>query len=500
MAGRLDRAALVVRLLLGATIEHVEPFLEGRDLLHASMTCRSLHEVVTGDERLRATMLQSARVATFHCSSDANMCSALCERDWGIDPVDFASATVQLLSRCYRMERGALWLLHVSFEAVVMRILLAAHGLLDTAKRPESYPHAEETDYPYSVRVTLADLNGGLRLCLWGGGPFLDKTDVGPEELRRFPELDRGILRLARMSGVLEFDPCLFAFVGALLGRYVRWVVAKVKGAAGEMEDAHEEGPTPVERVNRVLGAVHRMMGSSRLLEAIESPATLEVACALEPVAFEQIVVKLQPDAYFGTDFRAVPSFGHLSYLHAALNREVEDVLAFVAAATRDVTDADASCGVSCGFERRLAALFAHLSPWPCAVRSYCRPADVDPPRNPLIASLGLAIRRAGIREWLVEDVLLYVSRLVVVYIKAMLMYWEATETEEEADEDAGGWDDDMEASDDDDDDDEADDDDKEDDEEEMEEDVAGGFREQQLSASNLTDLLLQRMAARRMQ
>jgi hypothetical protein len=56
---------------------------------------------------------------------------------------------------------------------------------------------------------------------------------VGPEELRRFPELDRGIIRLARMSGVLEFEPCLFAFVGALLGRYVKWVVAKAKGATG---------------------------------------------------------------------------------------------------------------------------------------------------------------------------------------------------------------------------------------------------------------------------
>jgi hypothetical protein len=103
--------------------------MKRRDLLHASMTCRRLHEAVTGDRRLRGIMLHSARVAAMCFSEDdeddgeAWRRGALCLREWGIDPVDFASAAVQLLPRSYRMERDALWLLHVSFEAVVIMIL-----------------------------------------------------------------------------------------------------------------------------------------------------------------------------------------------------------------------------------------------------------------------------------------------------------------------------------------------------------------------------------------
>jgi hypothetical protein len=236
-----------------------------------------------------------------------------------------------------------LWLLNVSFEAVVIRILEAARGFLYMAKRPDPFPPAHKTAHPYSLRATLRDLNAALRLCLWAGGPFVEHTDVGPEELCRFPELDRGIIRLVRRSGFLEFEPCLFSFVGALLGRYVKWVVAKVKDAATAVEDACEEGPTPVGLVNRVLGAVHRTMGSTRLLDALGAPVGLGDSCALEPVAFEQMIDELEYDDCYGTDFDVVPPFRHLWYLHAALNREVEDFLAFIAEATRDVSDADSS-------------------------------------------------------------------------------------------------------------------------------------------------------------
>jgi nucleosome binding factor SPN SPT16 subunit len=47
---------------------------------------------------------------------------------------------------------------------------------------------------------------------------------------------------------------------------------------------------------------------------------------------------------------------------------------------------------------------------------------------NILKESLRLAVRRAGIRECLVEDALYFVGCLVVAYIKAILVYWEATE------------------------------------------------------------------------
>jgi hypothetical protein len=451
---------------LGATIEHVEPFLAGRDLLHTSLTCRGLYEAVTGDKRLHGIMLHGARVAAFHCSDtrDEKVRDALCFREWGIDPVDFASATSQLLPRCYRLEQQGLWLLHASFEAVVMRILQAAVWILSSTKRPDPLPPAHETGYPYSVRVTPADLNGGLRLCLWGGGPFLDLRCMGPEELRRFPELDRGILRLARKSSVLEFDPCLFGFVGALLGRYVRWVVASVtaKAAAGAVEEAHEEGRMPVERVNQVLGAVHRALGSTRLLDPWEAPGG--GSCALEPEAFERMIAQLQPDAGLGTDFRVIPSFGHLWYLHAALNREVENMLAFLAAATRDVSDAFVSWAPPVGFAHFLYGLF-EVSPWG---RASCGAVDREEYKldcAPLEESLRLAIKRAGIREWLVEDVLDYVGRLVVVYIKAMLTYWEATEIVE-PDEDAEEWDEDVEEC----------EEEETDEEEEEEEDAAGQF------------------------
>jgi hypothetical protein len=422
---------------LGATIEHLEPFLAGRDLLHASLTCRALHETVTGDKRLRGIMLHSARAATLDRSGESTVTGwrAVWSRPWGIDPVDFASAILELVFHWYQLERGALCLLHVSFEAVVSQIMEVARRLLGTAKRPDPFPPAHETAYPYSVRVTLADLNAGLRLCLWGGGPFVDKTDVVPEELRRFKELDRGIIRLARRAGVLEFEPCLFGFVGALLGRYVEWIVTGAKTAGVARDKACEEGPTPVERVNRVLGAVHRTMGSTRLLDAGGAPVGGK--CALEPAAFEQMIDELEYDGAFETNFDLVPPFGYLWYLHAALNREVEEVLAFVAAATRDITDADASEEVLPGFypgryrDEGMDALF-YFSPWRRAMKGSSRPADLELGCDPLRASLALAIRRAGIRERLVEDCLDCVGSLVVAYIKAMLIYWEATQDDDE--------------------------------------------------------------------
>jgi hypothetical protein len=194
----------------------VEPFLTDLDLLHASLTCHSLYEVVTGDVRLRGIMLHSARVAALDRmrEEDTGAWSPLYSQEWGINPMDFASATSQLLPRTYQLERGALWLMHVSFEAVMIRILEVAYRVLCLATRPDPFPPAHETAYPYSVRVTLADLNAGLRLCLWCGGPFLDKAVVGPEELRRFAELDRGIIRLVQRSHSLEFEPRLFGSWG----------------------------------------------------------------------------------------------------------------------------------------------------------------------------------------------------------------------------------------------------------------------------------------------
>jgi hypothetical protein len=264
---------------------------------------------------------------------------------------------------------------------------------------------------------------------------------VGPEELRRFPELDRGIIRLTRKSSVYEFEPCLFAFVGALLGRCVKWVVAKVKGGVKEVEMAGEEGPTPVERVNLVLGAVHRAMGSTRLLDAGGAPVGGN--CALDPEAFEQVIDELQPEAYMGVDSYVVPPFGHLWHLHAALNREVEDMLAFVAAATRDVTDAYRSWAPSAGSEWLMCGLFSR-SPWRRATCGTIGHEDLDVAFDTLQECLGAAIRRAGIKEWLVEDVLDYVRRLVVAYTKAMLIVWEVTE-DAESDEDSEESDEDSE-------------------------------------------------------
>jgi hypothetical protein len=105
-----------------------------------------------------------------------------------------------------------------------------------------------------------------------------------------------------------------------------------------------------VKHANLVLGAVHRTVGSTRLRDALGAPVGLRGDCALEPAAFEGVLVV---DAHRQTAvFHVVPPFGHLWYLDAALNREVDEVLAFVAAATRDVTDAGAGGEVLRGFYR----------------------------------------------------------------------------------------------------------------------------------------------------
>jgi hypothetical protein len=212
------------------------------------------------------------------------------------------------------------------------------------------------------------------------------------------------------------------------------------------LEEAREEGPTPVERVNLVLGAVHRLMGSTRLLDGGGAPVGGN--WALEPAAFEQMIAELPPDHRFAASFRGVLPFGHLSYFHAALNREVEEVLAFVAAGTPDATDADDdSYAVSYGFNKYLRHLFCY-SPWPYATYDSAENADLELDCGPLRESIRLAIRRAGIRECLVEEVLKPVGRLVVTYTNAILTYWEATEIAEQDDDDAGESDDVSEDSD----------------------------------------------------
>jgi hypothetical protein len=421
------------------TIEHIQPFLSGTELYYASLACRYLYEAVSEDERLREIMSESI----FH--SALEQLKEFQERgDWCIDPADFASVISRLLPQGLRVEQSAVRVVHASFETIVFEILTTAGCVTSTAAdRPDPIPSPEDftSDECYSVRVTRADLDMGLRLSLWGGGPFLDKGPIADEELVRFRELDKGSIRLARRSGIVEFEPCLFPFVGALLRRYVQWVVGPRDGGAVQGEEGPR--PTPCCRVNQVLGLLRREVGSgfSGLRVAGNAPP-VEQQHILPPEAFGEILKLIpQPGRVYAN--RILPPRECLGLLHAALDREVEQLLAFCAAAIGHVSEASyashrqfvaSGCytftymldGYPKPYQRPKPIedyldLVLRRSPWCNGTHRWRDMEDLGPWEE----GLRLAIAAVGVPQWLEGRARELVGRFVGTYLYSMLWDWE---------------------------------------------------------------------------